>query len=226
MTRNEGEGAVRPDRLGDRLGDMTVWVTDRLGEDRLGDAPGRFARVYTRSGSIRFGRLMRLSEAIRLGSMLRPQCRGALRKEYRVGFLGLFGEKVSASCALGAAFEAAGCEAVPGIVAEASSTFRGPAVEVGSKGPVIQIPDEWQPVFRVVVHCPQCGEVAKLQRVIAHLNDAHGWTREDIAGFVAGIEEQHWPWLYKPQSTPANFSFMTTDPTSLGAVTRRTVDIC
>ena len=49
---------------------------------------------------------MDLSEAIRLGAMLKPQGFGGLHTRRKKGLFGLFGEPVDATCALGAAFGA------------------------------------------------------------------------------------------------------------------------
>lgn len=105
---------------------------------------------------------MRLSEAIRLGSMLRGQA-----------FEDYFDN--SGSCAIGAALEAAGLrDAVrDGGCAVAEYENRHRAVFVAS-----------------CPSCgrqPGMGMTSFMNTVI-HLNDDHRWTREAIADWVAGIE--------------------------------------
>lgn len=108
---------------------------------------------------------MRLSEAIRLGSLLRGQafC------EYMTVL-----EPVR-SCALGAALEAMGVDGLTG------------SREVQRIWP-------WTvDVCRYVGNCPVCLEL-KIQHgwpvlsIITHLNDKHQWTREAIADWVEAIE--------------------------------------
>lgn len=101
---------------------------------------------------------MKLSEAIRLGSMLHPQNFGSGRR-YR-NMRGQFSTPahgmVDATCALMAADEAGywnifaneHCETV----------------------------------------CPVCAYANALPQMIAHLNDEHRWTREAIADWVETVE--------------------------------------
>lgn len=130
---------------------------------------------------------MKLSEAMRLGAMLRPQYRGSLRgtTRSRSGFLGLFGKRVSGSCALGAAFEAAACPVVDGIAERDYVSFRGTPAKAGRPVKITMMSQEWIELLDKIVSCPYCGEFAALERIITHLNDKHKWTREDIASFVA-----------------------------------------
>lgn len=95
--------------------------------------------------------MMRLSEAIRLGAMLKPQIHG----EYST---------LEGSCALGAACDAAG----------SLNGFR-------------------EILMKVSCVCP--GDVCwaepekgVLSSIIIHLNDAHLWTREQIADWVESME--------------------------------------
>jgi hypothetical protein len=97
---------------------------------------------------------MRLSEAIRLGAMIRPQAFRTLLTD-------------DGACALGAALLAVGArpeEAVPLAL------------------------NRWPWASTVSADCPRCGRSRAVFRVIAHLNDRHRWTREQIAKWVAGIE--------------------------------------
>src|SRR4051812_277136 len=103
---------------------------------------------------------MRLSEAIRLGSMLGPQAfnkASVTRRQY----FGLVGPKVTAYCAVGAAIVAAG-----------------------------YFQREWAEVSRIIAACPGCGKIGNgVYGTIMHLNDRHRWTRERIADFVEAHED-------------------------------------
>ena len=98
---------------------------------------------------------MKLSEAILLGSTLSPQAFGS------------YETSDGRRCALGAALAAVG-----------EDCFVGNAVaRLGWIWPLLDRP----------VDCPQCGCSSRqelLGATIAHLNDAHGWTRERIAAWV------------------------------------------
>ncbi len=125
---------------------------------------------------------MTLSEAIRLGSTLRPQAFGDLRKEVCVQG----GKPVYGSCALGAAFEAGACREVPKI-----SDGRGLAIRGGNNEPggfTTIIPEQWYKIMQVTHHCPECGVVKALSMLIPHINDVHMWSRHEIADLVAGVE--------------------------------------
>lgn len=111
---------------------------------------------------------MRLSEAIRLGAMLRPQ-------EYSV----LFDVSTGRSCALGAAAEAIGMLDIT----ETNRFVNG-----------VKAPQAWMWVKRIAA-CPECGPMfachydkRDVQSVIIHLNNQHRWTRERIADWVESIE--------------------------------------
>jgi hypothetical protein len=112
---------------------------------------------------------MRLSEAIRLGAMLRPQGFGEL---WTGGPQALNGEIVETpvrSCALGAAYDAIG---------------------QGYTDPVRAVPAEWELlIVFTLVRCP-VHQRAKSQvgAIIGHLNDCHRWTREQIADWVETLE--------------------------------------
>ena len=112
---------------------------------------------------------MKLSEAIRLGAMLRPQAFGHLFRD-------------GASCALGAAGEAAG-------IAD---------IEAGGWAVGAVAPPSWNPIATREADCPVCvhGFLTLRKKhdahaVIVHLNNDHRWTREQIADWVATIEAQH-----------------------------------
>lgn len=128
---------------------------------------------------------MKLSEAIRLGSMLGPQARGSLSQQTR-RFWGLL-RGPEAYCALGAAFKARGCELRAGVSqGGANLSYRGGGAVAGEPIQVIVTPPEWP--MHVVTLCPVCGTDNALFRQIPHLNDLHRWTREQIAEFVETIE--------------------------------------
>lgn len=119
---------------------------------------------------------MKLSEAIRLGAMLRPL----------QAFDVLFNPETGATCAMGAAGEAVGV----------LDTSRRNAWKTDAKS---KAPKEWRWVVKPA-SCPLCGDVFDMpvmfprykrdtQAVIVHLNNDHRWTRERIADWVQGIEE-------------------------------------
>lgn len=103
---------------------------------------------------------MRLSEAILLGSTLRPQ----LYKKFR---------SLEGSCALGAASEAIGKE-----------KWTGPGPEKWA-GLMLAWPIL---ATTVMICCPDCRGSFGVMGCILHLNDDHKWTREQIAEWVAKIE--------------------------------------
>ena len=98
---------------------------------------------------------MRLSEAIRLGTMITSQA-------FRTLFTG------DRACAWGAALLAVG--APPGRAVRSAALSR------------------WPWAFAVSVSCPSCGRSRLVCEVIAHLNDDHRWTREEIGAWVGEIE--------------------------------------
>ena len=100
--------------------------------------------------------MLRLSEAIRLGAMLKPQVFGILRDG--IG-----------TCALGAALEACG------IVANHLNNLE-------------YVINRWPWTDAKFHNCPGCGYWGYPSAVITHLNDAHHWTREQIADWVETIE--------------------------------------
>lgn len=106
---------------------------------------------------------MKVSEAIRLGSMLRPQ-----------GFGGLWtGMGETHSCALGAAFDALGCGFI------------------GLGRPPLKV-DLWLKDRATCPTCGPY-VYARREEIIAHLNDRHRWTRERIADWVESIERTEHP---------------------------------
>lgn len=165
---------------------------------------------------------MKLSEAIRAGAKIRPQqARGALYEEnHRITWRCLIGRCVveKASCALGAAFEAADCPTVTRVVPKGHTTspFRGEGhqLEADTTISYVQHPEEWNAVYWYQTTCPQCDKSGDVNTLIPHLNDDHEWTREEIALFVERTEttvraeraerEVHWQHhLIRLQSSPA-----------------------
>ena len=123
--------------------------------------------------------MMKLSDAIRLGAMLKPQAFG----DYTDG---------RGTCAWGAANEAIG------VAADDDGDLTGP----------------WLALCCADVSCPSCGGrygsidpggdgCPRVATLIAHLNDHHRWTREQIADWVATIEAQ------QEQATPAEVEAVT-----------------
>lgn len=110
---------------------------------------------------------MRLSDAIVLGSTLRPQCRNNFFSPVD-GMLG--------SCALGAAAEAAGLalRCGPGITHE-------------------DIYGEWPFLLLLGGTCPVCSRSGPLSSLVFCLSDEHHWTREQIAEFIATVEPPEAP---------------------------------
>ena len=106
---------------------------------------------------------MKLSEAIRLGAMLKPQGRGKLLK--RQG-------DMLVSCALGAACDAAGID----VVAGANNTVAYGALRT-----------TWLVLQEYVTH-PEWGRRMCVLDVIYTLNDVCVWSRERIADWVETIE--------------------------------------
>lgn len=114
---------------------------------------------------------MKLSEAIRLGAMLKPQCFG--RYFYRDG-----------SCALGAAADALGVQVDQLCVGNGTIV---PQI-YASNWPRSSVTFMFMTVPPL---CPACGQQrAAVDCLIRHLNDEHRWTREQIADVVARIEAQ------------------------------------
>lgn len=145
---------------------------------------------------------LKLSEAIRLGAMNKPQSYGTFYgKDLRVSRTAKFPwfrfEVVETSCALGAAYEAigAGYREVTEPAGAAGSSFRGKPY-VLKRPQVFQIydtPYEWSRVFWIETPCPVCRRIEQIKRVIPHLNDKHRWSREQIADWVERIEKEMAP---------------------------------
>jgi hypothetical protein len=113
--------------------------------------------------------MMRLSEAMRLGAMIRGQAFGVLFNPLplRAG------------------------EALP---PEATSCAMGAAVEAIGERCVQDAPRDWCPLLNIVIRCPECGQRGHASlngsviEMIVALNNEHRWTREKIAAWVESIE--------------------------------------
>ena len=134
--------------------------------------------------------MIKLSEAIRLGSMIRPQTYGRLygaRDVPIVGdVLGLRQERV-ASCALGAAYEAAGCPSKT-ITAVADAVGTREPVKAGAAAIMVTVPPQWTWSLGAAASCPMCDRRDVVIRLIAHLNDEHLWSRERVADWIETLE--------------------------------------
>jgi len=136
----------------------------------------------------------KLSEAIRLGSMLRGQSNSGWAD------LGPNGEL--RSCALIAAAEAVGLivESNGGYMPSETCRYQNSAGEIDPRtgkrtGPTafkFKYPEEWKDVRERMVTETPCGcsihRVIPVGAVIVHLHDKHHWTRELIADWVQIIE--------------------------------------
>jgi len=108
---------------------------------------------------------MKLSEAIRLGAMLKPQAREDLIQET---FDASTGKLVVATCALGAALDAVGL--IP------ENGWRDCCYNV--------LVTELWPILRSTAEEP----CIPLWNKITRLNDDEGWSREAIADYVEKLE--------------------------------------
>lgn len=116
---------------------------------------------------------MRLSEAIRLGAMIRPQAYGT----YFDG---------AGTCANGAALEALGILDVKSYANTYECQYR--LVKAFQKTDVYA---GFRKIYHHMKACPECGATfSEFGRVdaIVHLNNDHRWTRERIADWVESIE--------------------------------------
>lgn len=132
---------------------------------------------------------MRLSEAIRLGAMMKPQAFGVERgRVRRPGLRGLFQPRIETTCALAAALDAVGPLPTKEIPAAQATALRG-HVSPGKTLATV-FPEEWA-LVNLGVSCPACnGFPVPVFNLISHLNDTHRWTREQIADWVEQIELQ------------------------------------
>lgn len=124
---------------------------------------------------------MRLSEAIRLGSLIRPQA-------YYAWF-----DDDGSSCAIGAALEACGVPFKP-----VNNEQAGVILKEFQRSEYYQ--EFKQGLASSPTNCPVCGEAVlngewqkhvkpNITSVIVHLNNDHRWTREQIAAWVETHEK-------------------------------------
>lgn len=129
--------------------------------------------------------MMKLSEAIRLGSMIHPQGFGAYAKEHNTEFLGHVVTTEIHTCAYGAGLIASG-EEVAALLSNDTDALS-------------PVPEEWVLFVESVVFCPEphCvhrGDGDQMifhlngDQMIFHLNDEHRWSRERIADWVEQME--------------------------------------
>jgi hypothetical protein len=107
---------------------------------------------------------MKLSEAILLGSVSSEQGQGTNS---------MFRESVK-KCALGAALHAEGT---------------APSRNDDDNNPYRVVRETWPFVTEYILH-PIEGKKRDLLSIIYNLNDCHGWTRPQIAAWVATVEPQ------------------------------------
>jgi hypothetical protein len=131
---------------------------------------------------------MRLSEAIRLGAMLKPQAfgmeEGTVPGPRTPGdVLGLRAQ--IGTCAMGAAVDA-------------GWRYQTERIERLVNGSVMfwSTATPMTPITLWSASCPcqnrrQCEQPKSVIHVVTHLNDHHEWTRERIADWVETIEAQH-----------------------------------
>ena len=119
---------------------------------------------------------MRLSEAIRLGAMLKPQA------------LCLHSMATGGTCALGAAADAIGilpaADSEPHVLGNTIRALRA----------------EW-PVLEARVASPGSSALGSALLAIQGLNDRRHWTREAIADWVEAVEGEHEPQALTPAAT-------------------------
>lgn len=123
---------------------------------------------------------MKLSDAIRLGSMMKPQAFGEIYSP---------GNK--RTCAIGAAIDAIGCHITTAEPGQIIANGRTSNVSSGTES-VVKSPLNWHPFLLNEHACPVCRHRPGYFgiRLIAHLNDYHRLSREAIADYIATIENE------------------------------------
>lgn len=133
--------------------------------------------------------MMKLSDAIRLGALLRPQAFGRL-----------FDADERATCALGAAYEAIG-ELDRFLEIDADPT----AASMELLEPAFKVLTAWGTGQFVTCPGPQQVQM-QLGAAITTLNDHHKWTREQIADWVETLEAGDHEPVTKAASEPLSES--------------------
>lgn len=146
---------------------------------------------------------MKFSEGIRLGSMMYGQAFGGgvtytpvpgsrWRRVWRSLTKGRTKLLERRTCAFQAAMDAHPCKVSAGGTGLA---LRGPTVVDAAEGSVV-LPGEWQVILGVYRECPACVPTLTplvpimVFHLVAHLNDTHRWTREQIADWIEGVERE------------------------------------
>lgn len=121
---------------------------------------------------------------------MKPQCKGNLRQTVKVAkWWGLKSVQVAATCAWGAAIDAAGLT-IKLKPKDGSLSFGAPirGAAIDSSDYYLDVPPEWSRLLSITQQCPACALGGEGTVLIAHLNDHHSWTREQIADWVETIE--------------------------------------
>lgn len=116
---------------------------------------------------------MKLSDAILLGSTMRPQIHGRLSD----------GE---GTCAMGAASDAVGV--LDAVLSAKYGNERMALIE--SRFPGICSGGRYSCPCGGSARRTECPDLCSLGPMVMHLNDDHFWTRERIASWVASVEPQ------------------------------------
>jgi hypothetical protein len=116
---------------------------------------------------------MKLSDAILLGSTMRPQ----IRRRFSDG---------EGTCAMGAAFDGVGILDV--IVSTKYGNERMALIE--SQFPGAYSAWKYSCPCEGAARRTECSDLRWLAYMVTHLNDDHFWTRERIASWVASVEPQ------------------------------------
>jgi hypothetical protein len=127
---------------------------------------------------------MRLSEAMRLGSMLHPQGFGSFVGNL-TGPIDL--STIRETCAMAAAWLASGGHSHESVAMTPVYTSRG-VILPGTISTVLDVPPAWTVFLGRIVLCPASDclglRPGTVSDTIQHLNDRHRWTRERIADEV------------------------------------------
>lgn len=132
--------------------------------------------------------MVNISDAIRIGSKIRPQqfggFYGARTREGTI--LGLAEDRVT-SCALGAAFEAVHLKREP-VRTSGPWVGRNVTDAINLSEPAYVLPEAWNWILRQTTACPVCKIEFLAVNLISHMNDDHKLSREAIADFVETVE--------------------------------------
>jgi hypothetical protein len=135
---------------------------------------------------------MKLSEAIRLGAMTKPQGFGGTHTARTIRHGQFFPEEaqIEETCAVGAAMDAIGVQPRELTPAERGTDNFRRVRGTGEPTHVFDVPSEWIDLLAIEMKCPICDQARQpLRTLIPHLNDDHRLTREEIADVVATVEK-------------------------------------